>query len=100
VLRLHRDLGVSSLTKLESAATDDRIRKAKGLGASLQTKILQNLVIAKSGEGRLHLHRARALVEHAEDVATRPDLKRITIAGGFRRGVRTGCRSRVPFRLR
>jgi hypothetical protein len=27
--------------------------------------ILQNLAIAKSGERRLHLHRAAALLEHA-----------------------------------
>jgi DNA polymerase (family 10) len=65
VLRLYTDLGIGSLAELEAAAKDDRIRQAKGLGASLQTKILQNLAIAKSGEGRLHLHRAAALIEHA-----------------------------------
>jgi DNA polymerase/3'-5' exonuclease PolX len=83
VLRLHKDLGITSLTELEAAARDDRIRKAKGLGASLQTKILQNLVIARSGEGRLHLHGAAALLEHARAslAKTRPDLKRVTIAG-------------------
>jgi DNA polymerase (family 10) len=52
VLRLYRDLGITSLVKLEAAAKEDRIRQAKGLGAALQTKILQNLAIAKSGEGR------------------------------------------------
>jgi DNA polymerase (family 10) len=57
VLRLYKDLGITSLAELEAAAKDDRVKKAKGLGASLQTKILQNLAIAKSGEGRLHLHR-------------------------------------------
>jgi DNA polymerase (family 10) len=61
VLRLHKDLGITSLAELEAAAKDDRIRKAKGLGASLQTKILQNLALTRSGEGRLHLHRAAAL---------------------------------------
>jgi len=88
VLRLHRDLGIASLAELEAAARDDRIGKAKGLGASLQAKILQNLAIAKSGEGRLHLHRAAALLEHAQaSLATlRPDLKHVTIAGDFRRG--------------
>ena len=88
VLRLHKDLGITSLTELEAAARDDRIRKAKGLGASLQTKILQNLAIAKSGEGRLHLHRAAALLEHAQVslAKARPDLKHVTVAGDFRRG--------------
>lgn len=88
ILRLYRDLGISSLSDLEVAAKDDRIRKAKGLGASLQTKILQSLPIAKSGNERLHLHRAAVLLEQAKAslAQARPDLKRITIAGDFRRG--------------
>jgi DNA polymerase (family X) len=88
VLRLHKDLGIASLAELEAAARDNRIQRAKGLGASLQTKILQNLAIAKSGEGRLHLHRAAALLEHAQIslAKERPDLKHVTVAGDFRRG--------------
>lgn len=88
VLRLYKDLGIGSLSELEAAAKDDRIKKAKGLGAALQTKILQNLAIAKSGEGHLHLHRAAALLAHAKDTIhkSRPELKRVTIAGDFRRG--------------
>lgn len=88
VLRLYKDLGIASLSELEAAAKDDRIKKAKGLGSALQTKILQNLAIAKSGEGRLHLHRAAALLAHAKDTIrkSRPELKRVTIAGDFRRG--------------
>jgi DNA polymerase (family X) len=88
VLRLYRELGITSLTELEAAAHDDRIRKAKGLGAALQTKILQNLAIAKSGQGRLHLHRAAALLEHATASlrSGQPELKRLTVAGDFRRG--------------
>ncbi|MCK1745153.1 DNA polymerase/3'-5' exonuclease PolX [Bradyrhizobium sp. 139] len=88
VLRLYKDLGVGSLADLEAAAKDDRIKKAKGLGAALQTKILQNLAIAKSGEGRLHLHRAAVLLAHAKDSIrkSQPELKRVTIAGDFRRG--------------
>src|ERR1700710_91897 len=34
VLRLYKDLGVTSLSGLESAAKDDRIKKTKGLGAA------------------------------------------------------------------
>ncbi|TWI70466.1 DNA polymerase (family 10) [Bradyrhizobium huanghuaihaiense] len=87
-LRLYNDLGIASLAELEAAAKDDRIKKTKGLGAALQTKILQNLAIAKSGEGRLHLHRAAALLAHAQDSIrkARPELKRVTIAGDYRRG--------------
>lgn len=88
VLKLYKDLGITSLSELETAAKQDRIKKAKGLGAALQTKIVENLAIAKSGKGRLHLHRAAALLEHATDSLrkARPELKRLTIAGDFRRG--------------
>jgi DNA polymerase (family 10) len=88
VLRLYNDLGITSLAELEQAAKEDRIKKAKGLGAALQTKILQNLAIAKNGQGRLHLHRAAALLEHAKESLrnSRPELKRLTVAGDFRRG--------------
>jgi DNA polymerase (family X) len=88
VLRLYKDLGIASLADLEAAAKDDRIRKAKGLGAALQTKVLQNLAIAKGGEGRRHMHRAAALLEHAKAALerTRPQLRHVTVAGDFRRG--------------
>ena len=65
ILKLHQELGITSLAELEAAAKEDRIRKTKSLGASLQTKILQNLSIAHSGETQLHLHKAAALLEHA-----------------------------------
>jgi DNA polymerase (family 10) len=88
VLRLYKDLGITSFAELEAAAKDDRTKKAKGLGASLQAKILQNLAIAKSGDGRLHLHRAAALLEHAKASLQKalPILRHVTIAGDFRRG--------------
>jgi DNA polymerase (family 10) len=88
ILKLHQALGISSLAELEAAAKEDRIRKVKGLGAALQTKILQNLSIARNGETQLHLHKAAALLEHA--VATlkqrHPEYSRVEIAGDFRRG--------------
>lgn len=88
ILKLHETLGISSLAELEAAAKADRIRPLKGLGASLQTKILQNLSIARTSETQLHLHKAAALLEHA--VATtkesHPEFSRVEIAGDFRRG--------------
>jgi DNA polymerase (family 10) len=81
-------LRITSLAELEAAAKDDRIKKSKGLGAALQTKILQNLAIAKSGEGCLHLHRAAALLDQAKTSlrTAQPELKHLTVAGDFRRG--------------
>ncbi|WP_348640008.1 helix-hairpin-helix domain-containing protein [Mesorhizobium sp. B3-1-6] len=88
ILKLHRALGVNSLAELEAAAKADRIRPLKGLGASLQTKILQNLAIARSGETQLHLHKAAALLEHAVVSVKQehPEFSRVEIAGDFRRG--------------
>ncbi|TGP50908.1 DNA polymerase/3'-5' exonuclease PolX [bacterium M00.F.Ca.ET.230.01.1.1] len=88
ILKLHQALGVNSLADLEAAAKADRIRPVKGLGASLQTKILQNLAIARSGETQLHLHKAAALLEHAALSVRQehPEFSRVEIAGDFRRG--------------
>jgi DNA polymerase (family 10) len=87
VLKLYRDLGVRSLAELEDAARNDRIKNAKGLGASFQTKILQNLEIAKSGERRLHMHRADTLLRSAaKRLAAADGIKRVVIAGDLRRG--------------
>src|SRR3569832_300802 len=36
VLRLYKELGITSLDALDAAANDDRIKKSKGLGAALQ----------------------------------------------------------------
>lgn len=88
ILKLHQALGVNSLADLEVAAKADRIRPVKGLSASLQTKILQNLGIARSGETQLHLHKAAALLEHAALSVKQehPEFSRVEIAGDFRRG--------------
>jgi DNA polymerase (family 10) len=88
ILKLHQELGISSLAELEAAAKEDRIRKVKGLGASLQTKMLQNLSIARSRETQLHLHKAAALLAHAVATVKRdhPEYSRIEIVGDFRRG--------------
>src|SRR3954447_178093 len=88
ILKLHQELGIASLADLEAAAKEDRLRPVKGLGAALQTKILQNLAIARSGETRLHLHKAAALLEHAVKSVKEehPEFSRVEIAGDFRRG--------------
>ncbi|MEA2879206.1 MAG: polymerase [Hyphomicrobiales bacterium] len=88
VMKLYKTLGISSLAELEQAARDDRIKGTQGLGASLQTKILNNIEIAKSGENRRHVHRAAALLDSAlkRIKAAKPDLKRVTVAGDLRRG--------------
>jgi DNA polymerase (family 10) len=89
ILKLYQELGITSLAQLESAAEEDKIRKVKGLGGSLQSKILQNLsIVNRTGEMRLHLHKAKALLEHAISSVKQqhPEYSRVEIAGDFRRG--------------
>src|SRR6185295_16244244 len=59
VLKLYQELGLTSLGELEEAAREGRLQKVKGLGASLQTKILRGLEMRRESHGR------RALRRHA-----------------------------------
>jgi len=88
VLKLYKELGITSLNGLEAAAREGRIRGVKSLGAALQTKILRNLEISRSAAGRLHMHRAAALLDNAQVTLhqAHPELTRITPVGDFRRG--------------
>jgi DNA polymerase (family 10) len=47
VLKLYKELGISSLQELEKAAKEDRLKPVKGLGAALQSKILQGIDIRR-----------------------------------------------------
>src|SRR4051812_29315430 len=89
VMKLYKELGISSMAALEEAARADRLKGIKGLGLALQTKILQGIAISRAAEGRLHLHRAARLLGSAEERLrdAHPELKRITPAGDFRRGL-------------
>jgi DNA polymerase (family X) len=88
VLKLHRKLGIGSLAALEAAALEDRIKNEKGLGPALQARILENIAIGRSGKGQRHIDRAAILLDNAARTLreARPELKRITVAGDFRRG--------------
>jgi hypothetical protein len=67
VLKIYKELGISSVDELEKAAKADRLKPVKGLGVALQTKILQGIEIRRTGEGRRHLHRAAVLLQSAQD---------------------------------
>jgi DNA polymerase (family X) len=88
VLKVYKELGISSVDELEKAAKEDRLRPVKGLGAALQSKILQGIKIRRDGEGQRHLHRAATLIEAAREQLGRLklDIKRVIPAGDFRRG--------------
>jgi DNA polymerase (family 10) len=88
VLKLHNALGINSLAELEEAAKAGRVRAAKGLGAALETKILQGIDLRRTSQGQRHLHRAQELLGSAERHLRSSGLRitRVTPGGAFRRG--------------
>jgi DNA polymerase (family 10) len=89
ILKLYKELGVTSLAELEDVVRKDGMSRVKGLGSALQSKILRNLSIAnRAGDIQLHLHKAKALLEQAILSIGRdhPEYSKIEIAGDFRRG--------------
>jgi DNA polymerase (family 10) len=65
VVKLYQELGLTSLEELEKAALEGRLHKIKGLGASLQTKILRGLELKREARGRRHMHKADELLRSA-----------------------------------
>jgi DNA polymerase (family 10) len=65
-----------------------RILPQRRASENFNIRFWENLAIARSGQGRLHMHRAAALLEHAVESlrGARPELKRLTVAGDFRLG--------------
>ena len=88
VLKLYRELGISSLPELERVASEGRLQKIKGLGSSLQAKILRGVEMRREAQNRRHMHRTDELLRSAEKHLreARSDIVRITPAGDFRRG--------------
>jgi DNA polymerase (family X) len=93
VLKLHKQLGIGSLTELEAAAREDRIKNTKGLGPALQRKVVQGMEISKAALGSRHMHRAAELMAAAEKNLRRAlaGLKRIVPAGDLRRSCELVC---------
>ena len=88
VLKLYRQLGVSSVDELEQAVRADRLKHTKGFGGALQRKIAQGLDIKRGAQGLRHMHRAAEWLRVAEASLkrSRAGLTRIVAAGDFRRG--------------
>ena len=88
VIKLYQELELTWLEELEKAAREGKLQKVKGLGASLQTKILRGLELRREARGRRHMHKADELLRSAEKHLreARPEIIPITRAGDFRRG--------------
>jgi DNA polymerase (family X) len=88
VMKLHKELGISTIEELETAVRSDRLKAVKGLGQALQRKILAGLEARQTAKAARHVHHAEELLSAAEESFKRSslNLKKIMIAGDLRRG--------------
>jgi DNA polymerase (family X) len=86
VKRFHDELGVMSLTDLERAAKDGRVRELRGLSERTEQLILEGIERLRSRPSRMLLHKAE---EHIEAMIgaliSTPGVASIQPAGSFRR---------------
>jgi len=84
--QVYDSLGIATLDDLEAAARAGKLRELRGLGPTIEAKILQGITEQRAHAGRHPLAEAEAyvkpLVEHLRRV---PGLTRIEVAGSFRR---------------
>jgi DNA polymerase (family X) len=85
IAKLHA-FGIASLADAEEAARQGRLRKIKGLGASVERKILEGAALARSAQGRMRANRAEELLQHAAEALGWRGIDNVTIAGDLRRG--------------
>jgi DNA polymerase (family X) len=86
IVKLYKDLGIASLPEAEEAARQGRFRKVKGLGASVERKILEGIAMTRAAQGWMRANRAEELLVHAAQALTGQGFNDVTIAGDFRRG--------------
>ncbi|MDP9313114.1 MAG: DNA polymerase/3'-5' exonuclease PolX [Chloroflexota bacterium] len=90
-LRLYRELGIADIAALEDAARNGRIRGLKGLGAKLESRVLQGLAAHAEAPNRFLLGEmlplARELV--SAFAAAAPALSEAAYAGSLRRAAPT-----------
>jgi DNA polymerase (family 10) len=86
VKRFHDELGVMSLSDLETAAKDGRVRELRGLSERTEQLILEGIERLRSRPSRMLLHKAE---EHIEAMIgaliSTPGVASIQPAGSFRR---------------
>ena len=66
VLKLYKELGITSLAELEQAAREDRLNAREGAGRRAAGENSAEPRHPRSGAGRRHMHRAALLLKNAE----------------------------------
>jgi DNA polymerase (family 10) len=83
---IYTELGVKTLDELRDAAETKRIRTLRGLSERTEQMILEGIARLERREGRLLLHRAKAIIDElAGGLLDVLDVDRIVPAGSFRR---------------
>jgi DNA polymerase (family 10) len=88
ILRIFRELGTETLDELEAACRGGLVSERKGLGASLQGRLLSGIELMRRSEGQRLIHHAEELLGSVAANLSRshPELNRIALAGDYRRG--------------
>ena len=90
IKRLYAELKVRNLKDLEKAAKQEKIRQLKGMGEKEEKNILQGIRFIKAKPKRLLLGEAVPLAQEIKHALEKvPGVKRVEIAGSFRRGKET-----------
>jgi DNA polymerase (family 10) len=86
VKKLHDELGVDSIEKLEAACKAGKVAGLDGFGEKTQAKILEGIEFKRQFAARHHLHEALAVAEPLlERLREHPDVIRCGIGGSLRR---------------
>jgi DNA polymerase (family 10) len=83
---IYTELGAKTLDELREAAQSGRVRTVRGLSERTEQMILEGIARLERREGRLLLHRAKAIIDElSSGLLDVLDVDRIIAAGSFRR---------------
>lgn len=88
IATLWKELGIDNLHELELACLNGAVAKVKGLGGSIQQKILDSLAFLKDQAGKLRMDKAEVVAE-AILVELRKTFENVEAAGDLRRKAET-----------
>jgi len=85
-LELHKQLGISNIEELESAAKNGRIRNLKGFGTKTEDMVLQGVRMYRSAKEKFLLGHALPIAEEiVEELEKLREVTKINLAGSIRR---------------
>jgi DNA polymerase (family 10) len=84
--RIHKELGVESISELEAAARDGRLAKLSGFGVKTADKIIRGVAVLREKSGQLlHSVAAQEALRLQRAISKLPGIDRVEIAGSLRR---------------